>query len=226
MKLMRLGIIGFAFAASLTLPFVNLAFAQVAHTARQLEHSKLYASRGMKGRKLTSGGLAVFQETPLQPTLKPRSEALHDMACRADAVVLGTVVRESSFLVPDETFVFTDADVSVSEVVKNNDKSPIYSNQTITVTRPGGTAYLNGREVNVRLNHFQPFVGGRRYLLFLTFLPKTEDYEAFGDKAFLIGASDVHNMSGLASWDESSPQSKNIVAVLQDVRSVANSTCK
>jgi len=204
------------------------AWAQMAHTPSQIEHANLYKDRGVKGRAISEGkaGVTVFQEVPLQPKPEPRLEAIREMSCHADAVVLGTVASQNPMLTPDRSFVFTDSNISIFEVLKENDRAPVYPGQTITVTRPGGTVIVNGKTVSVTLSHFEPFSTGEEYLFFLRFLPKTRDYEAFGNRTLGIKGGQVHSLSGVPLWDESPSDSLNSIATIQDARSISGVPCK
>lgn len=119
-------------------------------TQRQREHAKLFKNEGVGNvydlaRKRAAEGDAgeiIIDTLPGTPELSRSVETPSDRlltnAAQADAVVIGVVSDKTSQLNEAETFVFTDYGVNVSEVLKNNDASPISRNSTITVTRAGG----------------------------------------------------------------------------------------
>jgi sortase (surface protein transpeptidase) len=68
-------------------------------------------------------------------------EFLGNLSCSADAVVLGSVSSKTAHLTEDETFVYTEYEFSVKEVLKNNSASFIDGN-TIQITRPSRARLL------------------------------------------------------------------------------------
>lgn len=113
----------------------------------------------------------------------------------ADAVVIGVAKKGVSALTADEGFIYSDWEFEVEEILKDNASSPLSVFGGITVTRPGGTLTLHGKEIYARETNFLSFVPGARYLLFLKFLPKTNAYEAFGDMSFRLEQRKVHVLS-------------------------------
>jgi hypothetical protein len=162
---------------------------------KQKEHSKLYRKYKGLGKLTdlvkregnnTSDGLEVTQLPPLRE-LAPGGRIsvpgtfLNTLAGSADVVVIGTVKGKTSQLTKNGTFVFTDYDVTVEEVLKGKDAS-LQPQSSIVVTRPGGRILLQGRVVSAVDRVFHPFSIGGRYLLFLKFLPSTGAYHAVSDQ--------------------------------------------
>lgn len=154
------------------------------------EYKELYRER--KGRKLSE----ISQETALSgnthevrviigepniPTIIPKpaassSEFLRDLSCKADAVVLGYVKNKSAHLTEDETFVFTEYEFSVQEILKDNSASPIEINNSIQLTRPGGLIKLNNQLIRVEDRSYTPLQMKSNYLLFLRFVSSANGY--------------------------------------------------
>ncbi len=65
-------------------------------------------------------------------------EFIRDMTCDSDAILVGQVKSKVSQLTENEEFTFTDYEVTVEDVIKNNASSPTNAQSNITVTRPGG----------------------------------------------------------------------------------------
>jgi hypothetical protein len=108
------------------------------------------------------------------------------MAYESDAVVIGVVGEKKSFLTEDENFVFSDYELNVEEILKNNSALPI-KEKRVTVTRPGGAVMLAGHTVRAIDESLEPLALGSRYLLFLNFIPSTGAYKAFNSKgSFLL----------------------------------------
>jgi hypothetical protein len=116
---------------------------------------------------------------------------LRDLASKSDAVVIGAVNKKTSFLTADENFVFSDYELDVEEILKDNSAQPI-NVKSITVTRPGGAVVLGRRMVRATDQSLEPLVPGNRYLLFLEFIPDTGAYKAFNSKgSFLLDGDKV-----------------------------------
>jgi hypothetical protein len=59
---------------------------------------------------------------------------------------------------------------------------------------------------------------GGQYLLFMKFLPTTEDYEAFGDKSFELRNGMVFNLTRELLWDGQTGGGQDAAAVLADAQ--------
>jgi len=109
------------------------------------------------------------------------------MACDSDAIVIGEVKDQSSQLTEDEDFVFTDYDISVERILKDNQLSPIQVTTVLTISRPGGVIELNHKKVRALDESLQPLSIGHRYLIFLRYIPSTSSYTAFlSDGSFQV----------------------------------------
>lgn len=155
-------------------------------TKTQRAHSKLY-KRYESVQKIPDlvqrekDDVEVYRLLPLGADVSggaapSTSDILRHAVCNANAVVRGVVKDMSSQLTEGESFVFTDYEITVKEVLKNNEASPIGNG--ITVTRPGGIILLNGKRVRAIDESFQPLKVDREYILFLRFLPETGTYES------------------------------------------------
>lgn len=174
-------------------------------TPQQKEHSKLYKGykTGKKLRDLTTtiGDVLLRRNVGTQggdPNESPfdLQQLLQEMAGGADAVVVGTIGNQSSQLTEDEDYVFTDYEMDVEEVLKDNPTAPIQPNSKITITRPGGTILLNGRIVKAVDDSFLPFRKKAQYLLFLRFIPSTGGYQALNSKAsFQLNGNEITKLT-------------------------------
>lgn len=125
------------------------------------------------------------------PAMDPTPQGYPDWFLRifaheADAMVVGVVKSSSTALVEDGSFVFTDVQVEVEEVIKDNVATPIPRNSEITVTRPGGIIILKGKEVRATDVEFDSFQVNGRYVLFLTFIPESGGYRVFSERSFQL----------------------------------------
>jgi hypothetical protein len=196
---------------------------------RQKEHAKRYKGykSGKKLRDLTAATGDVMLRRGVGTQGGDPGEApfdfqkfLQEMAGEADAVVIGTVRDKSSQLTEDEDYVFTDYDMTVAEVLKDNAAAPIQPNKGIVVTRPGGTILLDGRIVEALDESFQPLRKKNQYLLFLRFIPSTGAYEALNSKAgFRIGDDKISKLTKEPlAFDDA-----NVASFINEVRAASSS---
>src|SRR5262245_60808374 len=144
-------------------------------TEKQRHHSKLY-KKYRRDKKIPDlareysidFGITIGAPTPGGLPGEPTySEKITALACDADTVVVGVVKNKTSLLTEDEDFIFTDYELIVEEVIKNNASDPIKPNAEITVSNPGGKIQLNNRIIEARDLSFPPLVIGEQYLLLL-----------------------------------------------------------
>ncbi|HEX8000511.1 MAG TPA: hypothetical protein VF528_19165 [Pyrinomonadaceae bacterium] len=159
-------------------------------TEKQKKHSKIFRgfesyTQGKKLRDLTSETWDVYLVVPVGNVITPRSfnltEFLRNMSCEADAVVIGKVQGKVSQIIEEGTFIFTDYELTVSEILKDDDAAPIEVNANITYTSPGGAIELNGRTIRAVDQRREPLQIGERYLLYLKRIPEMSTYKGFSN---------------------------------------------
>src|SRR5205807_1723407 len=146
-------------------------------TDKQRKHSKIFkhfeVSTG--GRKLRdmaaeSGSGDIYLVNPVPDRIgfpKPDLNTyLAGLTCKAEAVFLGTVISKKSQLLDEGTFTFTDYEITVTEILKNNSVSSIASNQTVTYTSPGGAIELRGKVISAIDYRTEPLQIGEQYLFY------------------------------------------------------------
>lgn len=159
-------------------------------TEKQKKHGKLFkgfanVTQGKKLRDLYPEENDVYVVKAMGMVLKPRdfdlSEYLHSLACRSDAVVIGTVKAKASQVTEEGMFIFTDYEVTISDILKDNISSPINLNAGITFTSTGGAVQLNGRTIRAVDRANEPLEVSKKYLLYLKFIPETGAYRGFSN---------------------------------------------
>jgi hypothetical protein len=154
-------------------------------TERQREHSRLFKGYGT-GRKLRDigaevptgvivkrgPGIPVGEEGPSQSLVA----FIQGLTCNADAVIVGVVKDKASQLTEDGEFAFTDYELTVEQVLKDNKLSHLEPNVQLTLTRPGGRIQLSGHIIEAEDAAFKPLTKAQRYVLFLKFIPQTGAY--------------------------------------------------
>lgn len=175
-------------------------------TERQKEHSKLFRAHG-SGQKVIDlagekGEIEIRSGTPLSggdpdSPITTLSQVLERDACAADAIVTGTVKEKASQLTENGEFIFTDYELAVDDVVKQNGASTIRTDGEITVTGPGGTILIRGKRIRAIDSLLPPLRVGQRYVLFLKFIPTTDSYrEIESGGSFLLDGNQVTKDSG------------------------------
>jgi hypothetical protein len=170
-------------------------------TDKQKAHSKLYEAyeRRIKIRDeliKRQGELVLNRISCPFLSMEPQPDLITELAQSSDAVLTGTVVSKSSQITTGGTYVFTDYELRVAEVFKDAATHTLRPDTTITVTRPGGKVLLFGQVAHFRDNWFKPLLPGRRYVLFLTYLPSTGAYQAVNaDGTFDITETRVESLS-------------------------------
>lgn len=163
-------------------------------TAQQKEHSKLYEEPYKSERKIRDvllekpGGLTAYRTACIFIPGKPMPSIVSELAEQADAIVTASFVSKFSQITANGTYVFTDYDLRIQEILKSN-SGALRTDQIITVTRPGGKVLLYGQTATFTSLAFKPLLPGHRYLMFLTYLPATGAYRAVSHE----GTFDITN---------------------------------
>jgi len=144
-------------------------------TESQKAHSKIFGGKG-GGEKIvdlvkTEGDVGLVAEEGLtggipRPHQEPK-DYLRSLSCGADAVVVGVPVTKASQLTSDGEFVFTDYEISVGSILKNDSKSPLVAGSEIVLPRSGGAVLLNNHLVVAEDHSSKSLELGTQYLLFL-----------------------------------------------------------
>jgi len=204
-------------------------------TDQQREHSKLYGeySTGLKTipEQLSAmPGLLIKVGPPLQGSTRTRSAIslpsfLRDLACDADAVVIGRAGRSSSQMIESQDFVFTDYGLTIDEVLKDYAADRIIPQAEIVVTRPGGRIQIEGKAVEAIDVSLKPLVVGGRYLLFLDRIPSTGAYRAVNSLgSFALGDQKVTKLTEQTLRVET--EIEDVKSFLVQVRTSVAEGCK
>jgi hypothetical protein len=199
-------------------------------TPRQREHGKLFKHPGPKLLEIAarrSGDIEVQEGEDLViqiPTASSKRPLFLSAVCNADAVVIGTLTNKVSQLTAEGTFVFTDHDLRVEEVIKNNSAAPIELGNAIGVTRDGGIVELNHRILRARPD-FEPPLVGNRYLLFLRFIPVTGSYLMYGNGAFELNSQSIKALGSAASQELLKADQTEPSSFIQQIRAFGATDC-
>jgi len=166
-------------------------------TDKQRKHSKLFkryesSTGGKKLRDMVEAQSEIFLAKMAGLEIRIDNDLnayLRKLTCNASAVFLATVQSKSSQLLDEGTFTFTDYEMRIDEVLKNNSSSPIEPNMIVTYTGPGGAVELDGKVINAIDYRSEPLQLGEQYLIYAAFLPDTASYRGLdisGGDAFEI----------------------------------------
>jgi len=198
---------------------------------KQRQHSKLFKHSGTKLRDLAArqnGDVEVEEGLGLMtvlPVAGPQRPLFHSAVCNADAVVIGTLNDKTSQLTDEGSFVFTDYQITVQEVIKNNSVAPLQAADVITGTRDGGVVELNNRIFRAKREDFDPPVVGQRYLLFLRFIPATGAYLMYGNGTFQLDGQGILALGPAARAELGKNGTKDGAGFLSQIRVFANTDC-
>ncbi|MGA9767660.1 MAG: hypothetical protein WBV94_01365 [Blastocatellia bacterium] len=130
------------------------------------------------------------------PDPQTPEEFLGELAHKSDVVIKGTVIRKISQITEDDSFIFTDYDIVVTAIFKDNAADPIDTDKPIVVTRPGGKIAGDGFVVKADDEKFLPLLLNHEVLLFLTFIPETRAYKAADPRgSFELNGSSIRPLS-------------------------------
>lgn len=196
---------------------------------RQREHGKRFNGYGSKRvRDLTEKGIGEITmelEVPLT-TLERRfsfnrQKFIQDIECQADAVIIGTTRNKNSQLTESEDFIFTDYEIIVDQIFKHNSSLPPIGNG-IVVTRIGGKIRYRGRIINAIDKSFRPFRVNEQYLLFLSYIPGTQSYQAYANGSFHLQNNRAEQLGGKFKV---ALENENAVQFVNNVVGVISSPC-
>ena len=155
-------------------------------TEKQRKHSKLFkhfelATGGRKLRDMVAEQRDIYLMETVGDGMMTKGFDLNNylttLTCRANAVFLGTVTAKSSQLLDEGTFVFTDYEIAVYEVLKNDPESFIKPNEIITYTAPGGAVETKGIIISAVDYRSFPLQIGHKYLFYTSFVSETSSYK-------------------------------------------------
>ena len=178
---------------------------------KQRIHSKLYTHylkmRGgetisklvaqAKGKSRIARTIAFVGLGPVLTESETPESYFGKLARASDAVIHGKVTNKVPQITEDDSFVFTDYDVVITEVLKNNRIATIDTGATIIVTRPGGKVLLDGIIVEAIDMCFEPLpTNNHDVVLFLKYIPETGAYKATQDTGiFELGDSTLRPLT-------------------------------
>jgi hypothetical protein len=187
--------------------------------ARKTIPEEVLETKGNIFKRLEVGLLVLTPNNPFNA-----QTYLAERACAAEAIFIGTVTDQKSQLTDDQTFVFSNYQVSVDTIIKNDSKIVLSPKTTVDVSRLGGELKVHGYKVKAISQASQPLEVGCRYLLFVTFLPEKNTFAA-NSLAFLLKGNDIVRLTadvqaGLVGYG------RDADTFISEVQAAAASECK
>lgn len=204
------------------------------------EYKKIYADR--EGNKLSDASkignqrgwtkeIRVSIGIPSVPSLMNQPDIsawdfLQDLACNADAVAVGTPTSKSSYMLDDETFVYTEYEFRISDILKNNSVSPMEVDKNIQITRPGGFIKLDNQLIRVTDQSYETLQLKKSYLLFLKYVPGADGYMVSDSKGdFTLDNASFRSLSK-QSLPKDLKDGRNSDELINNTRNAVLGACK
>jgi hypothetical protein len=151
----------------------------------------------VKGKsKIVEIGVSVGNE--LLPEPESAERFFGRLVTESDVVIRGKVKHKASQITEDDAFIFTDYEIEITEILKNNAVAELDTGSTITVTRPGGKVVVDGIIVKATDESFAYLpTNNREVLLFLHYMPEIGVYKATRNTgSFELSGSSIRPLTG------------------------------
>ena len=117
---------------------------------------------------------------------------LNKTACRSEVILVGDVTSKTSHLTEKRDYVFSDYEVKIEEVLKNNTSAKLETGGRITVSSGGGIVKVGDLIIRLGDKSWAQYKRGVRYLFFLKYAPTAAVYQGIiGDNSFALYADRV-----------------------------------
>jgi hypothetical protein len=151
---------------------------------KQKKHSKLYNQPEEARSKLLSSNkdIKIVIGSPYKIDTSNSSISqeyyFQRVTCQSDTVLVAKVISKASQLSEDKKSVFTDYELQVKNIVKNNPELKLQTDDLVILTRSGGKVKLNNRVIEVIDESYKPLHINGEYLFFLNYLVDSDSFRA------------------------------------------------
>lgn len=186
------------------------------------EGIKLAEQEGYKGEIVRS----VIPEPNRQIGQLPVSEIFRYLVCTSDAIVFGSPQSKTGQLTEDESWVYTEYDFLVKEILKDNLNARLEKDGIIQITRPGGLVKLDNYVFRIKDEGIQQLKKNKDYLLFLRYVPEVNGYivaSSYGD--FVLNGNRFDSLSK-APLPERIKTDNEFQTIFNNVRNSVGGNCK
>ena len=127
-----------------------------------------------------------------EDNLSDLNQYINKTACRSELILVGSVVSKTSHLTEHRDYVFTDYEVKIEEVLKNNTSARLETSGLIVISSGGGAVKVGDRIIRLGDKSWAQYKKGVRYLFFLKYAPTAAVYQGIiGDNSFALYADRV-----------------------------------
>jgi hypothetical protein len=107
-----------------------------------------------------------------------REDIVRRLTCTAAAVFTGTVLSSASFPTDDGTFLFSDYQVRIDDVLKMPaPEAQRHRADTVVVNRPGGRIVVEGTPIEAWASLFPALKASTQYVFFVTYHATTRTFQ-------------------------------------------------
>lgn len=99
-------------------------------------------------------------------SLPSQETYLQDIICKTNTIVVAKVKNKNSQISEDKKSVFTDYELEIKDIIKNNSSLDLKSDSTITLTRSGGAVKINGHVITISDKSYKRLNLEKDYLFF------------------------------------------------------------
>jgi hypothetical protein len=160
-------------------------------TEKQRKHSKLYGEIKRDKTLISEPGDVEIRisvhlgRIPGKMLPSTQAEYLEKLICDADTVVIAKIKNKTSQITENLEFVFTDYELDIREVLKNDSNLDILTSRSATLTVAGGSVKVDKRTIKIILERDNPLLVGREYLLFLRYINDSESFKVSSERGIL-----------------------------------------
>lgn len=161
-------------------------------TERQKKHGKRFEKVQRNGNLLSDpeGVMTILYNHPdpvvpaiIRPT---QAEYFKALTCGAELVVIAKVTDKDSQFTENLNFIFTDYNLNIEQILKNNTNFNIESLNNITLNTSGGSVRVNNRIIKYEIANRTPIHIGGQYLLFLDYSSDSEVFKLSHDRGIFV----------------------------------------
>jgi hypothetical protein len=170
-------------------------------TEKQKKHSKLYEEQALLlqpsliNKEDVTIYVTVFPGPILtEDNLKNKYDILQKVSCKTDVIVRGKIKDKGSQLTENQSFVFTDYDIEIEDVIKNSSPMDLVKTKGLTLTAKGGSIKLDNRVFKVIVERSVPLRVGKDYIFFLKYLPDSQSFSLTTEQSMFEVTSNAQNV--------------------------------
>lgn len=199
-------------------------------TAKQLKHSKLYEEESLLlqpsllNKTENTVYVTIFSGPILtENNLKNKTEILQKVSCKSDVIVSGKIKNKSSQITENQSFVFTDYEVEIKDVIKNYSALDLANTKNLNLTAKGGAVKSGDRVFKVIVERSVPLLVNNDYIFFLNYLPDSQSFRLTNEQSLFQIFPDANNV--VFEQQEGKSLSEDLETFLKSLRQTTTNGC-